>query len=86
MKKLYAMHIVFDNGHVIYGPIIGQDDIERFKKLVRDYHEMTVLRLNDGWRDIVIPKDMIQRSYVEFRRISWVRFLCRIILRRVDNS
>lgn len=81
MKKLYEIRITFDTGRKIHGPVFSDDDREQFVGLVNHYDDLGDIKLEDAWRRIVIPQEMLKRSYIEIRRISWLRFLCRIILR-----
>lgn len=73
MKKWYQVRITLDNGRVIRGPFLSQGDYEEWDALLSRYNEFDVFRFSDGFRRVIIPEGLINRSYVEIRRASLLR-------------
>ena len=83
MKKLYQIVVTFDTGRKVIGPVVTENDREDFVELIDQYNDLTVFRLTDGFRRVVIPQQMLERGYVELRRVSLLRVILQTVFRRL---
>lgn len=75
--RRYELRIITENGRKIRGPIFTVKDHSRFVELIRDYDDLTLLRLKLNGLRITVPKEVLQTGHVEIKPVSFLYALIR---------
>lgn len=75
--RRYELRFVTESGLVLRGPIFKRSSISEFKDTINHIDEMNRLTLTRGRRSFVVPKETLQRGYVEIRPVGLIYTLIR---------